>query len=228
MPTYFNSSESSAGSSTSSSPPPSPTKSRAKARSLRLHSIGEDPAVLVGKTLTFVRRSAAHPNITMGFSDGTTFRLLVDGYDPVHRGVPKELEMDESLRGVFDPEGGHVALNLPLLDCTFTRLTDKAFKVDSREGESRALQRWDQSHLALALKFAEDDTWRCIWATLLEREGSVENEGLRGASGNLGLGSVVTFRSYDDVYLERVVKPPPSPRNRRRTRGSVEITRTVS
>lgn len=54
---------------------------------LRLQSLGVDPSLLVGKVLTKISRSSKHPTLTLDFSDNTTFQILVDGYDPVHRCV---------------------------------------------------------------------------------------------------------------------------------------------
>lgn len=175
---------------------------------MRLQAIGVDPHILVGKTLTYVRRSPTHPSLTLSFSDGTSFRILVDGYDPIHRGVPKALEMDASLSALFDPPGGHRALNLPILDCTLVRLTDKAFERRQTETDADAGQRWDQSHLSLAFKFGDARRWHCVWATLEEHDAQ------RGAC---------VFRSFDDVYLERIdrdrqaisMRSPASPRKRR-------------
>jgi hypothetical protein len=68
-------------------PLPSPTKPRRRPVPLRLQSLGVDPSLLVGKVLTKLSRSSKHPTLTLDFSDNTTFQILVDGYDPVHRCV---------------------------------------------------------------------------------------------------------------------------------------------
>lgn len=184
-----------AGVASPSEPPPSPTKLRAKPSPL-LQSVGVHPSLLVGKVLTHVRRSSTHPALTLGFSDGTSFQILVDGYDPVHRGVPKALEMDASLDPLFDPPEGHVAVELPVTDCTLVCLTDKAFERKQTD------QRWDQSHLAIAFKFGEESRWHSVWAALAEHDEQL---------------GACTFRSYGDVYLERTVRPTrtPSPQKRR-------------
>lgn len=146
----------------------------------------------------------------MIFSDGTAFKILVDGYDPVHRGVPKTLEMDaslsvlvESVAGPSSAGSGQQPLNLPILDCTFIRMTDKAFERKDAPEEND--QRWDQSHLALAFKFGnlEEKRWHCIWATL---------EVFHETMGHC------TFRSYDDVYLQRHDRSQYSPRSPRKRR----------
>jgi hypothetical protein len=67
--------------------PSSPSKSRRRPVPLRLQSLGVDPSLLVGKVLTKLSRSSKHPTLTLDFSDNTTFQILVDGYDPVHRCV---------------------------------------------------------------------------------------------------------------------------------------------
>ncbi|TDL26155.1 hypothetical protein BD410DRAFT_784202 [Rickenella mellea] len=206
------------GSTNATSPPPSPTRrQRNKPAPLRLQSIGVDPGHLVGKVLTHVRRSRTHPNLTLEFADGVVYQVLVDGYDPLHRGIARALEMDASLSPLFDPPGGHAAVELMVTDCTLVRLTDKAF--DQKHSD----QRWDQSHLAIAFKFGdppvgvqvggtdgpgtsggdrgEESKWHCVWAALAEYDDT--------------RGGICVFRSYDDVYLERRVRPPPSPRQQR-------------
>lgn len=68
-------------------PLPSPSRSRCRPVPLRLQSLGVDPSLLVGKVLRKLSRSSKHPTLTLDFSDNTTFQILVDGYDPVHRCV---------------------------------------------------------------------------------------------------------------------------------------------
>ncbi|KAF8844651.1 hypothetical protein BDN67DRAFT_962581 [Paxillus ammoniavirescens] len=156
---------------------------------LRLNSIGVDPSVLVGKVLTRISRSSKHPSMQLHFSDDTTYQILVDGYDPIHRGLPKELEMDPSFGSLLDAADGELDVDLTIDDCALITLTDKAFESRQRE------QRWDQNHIAIALKFGQNQAWRCVWATLTDQEN----------------GRCV-FRSYDDVYLEQLQR---SPRKRR-------------
>lgn len=70
-------------------------------------------------------------------------------------------------------------------------LSDKAFQSQELSND-RPLQQWDQAHLGVALKFAvETPRWHCIWATLQEYD----------------QGSCV-FRSYNDVYLEKLQRSP--------------------
>ena len=87
----FQSSPLSSDSSLSSPCTPPLTPSSAASRSHpvppRLHGTGVDPSLLVGKVLTRLSRSPKHPTLTLDFSDNTTFQILVDGYDPVHRCV---------------------------------------------------------------------------------------------------------------------------------------------
>jgi hypothetical protein len=141
----------------------------------------------VGKVLTRVRRSPKHPTVTLDFSDNTTFQILVDGYNPLHPGVPKSLEMDSSLDPIFNPPSGQLHVELNIVDCALITLTDKAFEMRDR------VEQWDQNHLGVVFKFAEDNAWHCVWATLMEHDNMI--------------GGCV-FRSYDDVYLDQLQRSP--------------------
>ncbi|KAH7888548.1 hypothetical protein F5I97DRAFT_1853546 [Phlebopus sp. FC_14] len=177
-------------SSSSSTPPPvSPTKARRRPVPLRLDSVGIDPSLLVGKVLTRISRSSNHPSMQLYFSDDTIYQILVDGYDPIHRGLPKQLEMDPDLGSLLDGVGGRVDVDLTIDDCALITLTDKAFESRLKE------QRWDQNHIGVAFKFSEDRIWHCVWATLTDHENGI-----------------CVFRSYDDVYVEQLQR---SPRKRR-------------
>ncbi|KAJ7163591.1 hypothetical protein C8R43DRAFT_1086406 [Mycena crocata] len=168
--------------------------------SLIAHSI--NPADLVGKVLKSVRRSEKHPSLTLAFADGTRVQIMVDGYDPVHKGVPKELEMDPSLIDLFASAGD--AVNLTVADCALITLSDKAFAV--REGSEG--DQWDQHHLGVAFKFAEGGAnasgWHCVWAILQDHD---------EATGEC------VFRTYDDVYLEHLQRSPRKARQRRKSGG---------
>lgn len=195
--------------STSSNPSSSsytPSKPRHRPPPLPLDSLGVEPNVLVGKVLTKVHRSPTHPNITLDFADNTSYQILVDGYSPRYRGVPKTLETDAALQPLFDPPQGHASVDLLVTDCTIIRMSDRAF--ERKDGE----QRWDQDHSAVAFKFGGENRWHCVWATLEEFDGQL-----------------CTFRSFDDVYLEPLVRTPRSPqkgswrkRGGRRTDGRPE------
>ncbi|KAJ6596668.1 hypothetical protein B0H10DRAFT_2088376 [Mycena sp. CBHHK59/15] len=164
---------------------------------LRLDHLGIDPADLVGKVLTSVRRSPKHPSLTLVFADGDKVQVMVDGYDPVHRGVPKALEMDSDLDALVAARPAR----LTVAACALITLSDKAFAA--REGDS-----WDQRHLGLALRFATAgahdaaEPWHCVWATLQDHD---------AATGEC------VFRTYDDVYLEKL---PRSPRKSKHCRSS--------
>lgn len=139
------------------------------------------------------RRSCNHPALTLDFSDNTTFQILVDGYDPVHRGISKALEMDSSLDDLFT---SGQPINLPIVDCALITLSDKAFERKPAHNPREA--QWDQKHLGVAFKFAEADArWHCVWATLEDHDAQ--------------LGTCV-FRSYDDVYLDRLQRSPTKPK----------------
>ncbi|TFK54194.1 hypothetical protein OE88DRAFT_1675676 [Heliocybe sulcata] len=226
----------STSSSSSSATPPSPTtptKPRQMPQPLRLNSIGLDPSILVGKTLTTIRRSPSHPALTLHFSDNTSFQILVDGYDPVHKGVPKELEMDDGFVGVLEActakserqrgrsaSGGKLAKGKLITACALIRMTDKAFERQKIQDEDVAWPRlapsfgreskWDQNHLGLAFKFAPSEgddmpsRWHCVWATLAEYDEFV---------------GTCTFRSYDDVYLNKLERTPRKGRSKQKLRN---------
>ncbi|KAF8558027.1 hypothetical protein OG21DRAFT_1504716 [Imleria badia] len=183
----------SVGTSSRTSTPPSPMKLRRRPVPLRLDSVGVDPSILVGKVLTKIHRSSKHPSMQLHFSDHTTYQILVDGYDPVHPGLPKQLEMDPMLASLLDAADGQLDVPYTIDDCVLITLTDKAFDSKPRE------QRWDQNHIGVAFKFREDRSWHCVWATLTDHE-----------SGQC------VFRSYDDVYLDQLQRSP----RKRRARAS--------
>ncbi|RDB24762.1 hypothetical protein Hypma_007693 [Hypsizygus marmoreus] len=158
--------------------PMSPTIPAHSRRPLPPDYIGADPYDIIGKVLRSARRSSTHPSLTLNFADNTSFQILIDGYDPAHPGVPKELEMD-----LDDLVTCGQIVELPVIGCTFTTLLDRAFEQKS----GRDIDRWEQKHRGLALKFAEEvPRWRCIWAIMEDHDST----------------GTCTFRSYSDVYLE--------------------------
>ncbi|KAF5370618.1 hypothetical protein D9758_001894 [Tetrapyrgos nigripes] len=170
-----------------SSVPPSPTK-RTRPPSLRLDHVGIDPCELIGKVLKCARRSPVHPVITLDFTDNTSFQILVDGYNPRLRGVPKELEMNDS----FDQVIAAGLVDLEIVDCALITLSDKAF--DRKQAHDRPDVQWNQQHLGVAIKFAEENPrWHCVWATLREYDDDLQS---------------CVFRSYDDVYIDRLDRSP--------------------
>ncbi|KAJ7647096.1 hypothetical protein FB45DRAFT_188741 [Roridomyces roridus] len=186
----------------------SPTRPRPP--SLRLDQLGINPSTLVGKTLASVRRSPEHPALTMVFDDGSRVQVCVDGYDPVHRGLPKSLEMDDALSALFASERG---LGLRVADCAFITLQDKAFAIKTPGADTADADRWDQRHLGVAFKFNSDgggmgnsgvlsDRWHCVWATLQEHNDA----------------GACVFRTYDDVYLEHL-QPSSATGSLRKARG---------
>ncbi|KAJ6499112.1 hypothetical protein C8R45DRAFT_981140 [Mycena sanguinolenta] len=175
--------------------------SRPRPPSLRLDHLGINPADLVGKVLKSVHRSEKHPSITLGFNDNTRVQIMVDGYDPVHKGVPKELEMDPSLSDLFANDG---AVDLTVTDCALITLSDKAFARPTND-------QWDQKHLGIAFKFAGESaseaggsSWHCVWAILQDHDATT--------------GECV-FRTYDDVYLEHLQRSPRKPKHRARRKS---------
>lgn len=161
---------------------PSPGKSGSGA------DIGVDPSQLIGKVLRRVRRSRTHPNVTLYFSDRTAFQIRVVGYDPQHRGIPKEIETDHALEPIFNHPAGECGVALTVANAAIITLADKAFALGERES------RWDQQHSGVALKFREDGRWHCVWATLEEYSGAEKR--------------ACVFRSYHDVYLDVLDRPP--------------------
>ncbi|KAH9002086.1 hypothetical protein EDB86DRAFT_363079 [Lactarius hatsudake] len=188
-----------------STSPTTPEKQRKQPESLRLDSIGVDPDQIVGKVLIRIRRSPTHPAVTLHFADNTIYQVRVDGYDPVHRGIPKELEMNSVLVPLFKPPGGQITVHLTVIHARMVKLKDTA-----HEWSETIDSRWNVEHLALALKFAEVPGWHCVWATMAEYDGDF---------------GPCTFRSFEDVYLAeldsspRVRKSPP-PKQGRTPRGS--------
>ena len=179
---------------------PSPKQPRKQSGSLRLDSIGVDPDQIVGKVLVHIRRSPTHPAVTLHFADKTIYQVRVDGYNPVHRGIPKELEMNSVLLPLFKPPGGQIDVHLTVTHARTVQLKDTA-----HEWSEKAESRWNVEHVALALKFAEVPGWHCVWATMAEYDGDF---------------GPCTFRSFDDVYLAELNPSPrkrKSPRKHRRT-----------
>lgn len=130
----------------------------------------------------------------MDFTDNTTFQVRVDGYDPVHRGVPKALETNEQFERLLN---SNTPLDLVIANCALITLTDKAFQ--RKQTADQQMHQWNQPHIGIAFKFAETNAkWHCVWARLEDFD--------------TDLGQCV-FRSYDDVYLDRVQR---SPRKRKR------------
>ncbi|KAJ6594148.1 hypothetical protein B0H19DRAFT_1246849 [Mycena capillaripes] len=171
--------------------------SRPRPPPLRLDHLGINPADLVGKVLKSVRRSEKHPSLTLAFADGTRVQIMVDGYDPVHKGLPKELEMDPSFNDLFAGEG---AVDLTVTDCALITLSDKAFATRDND-------QWDQNHLGVAFKFAGgrsggSGAWHCVWAILQDHD---------EATGEC------IFRTYDDVYIEHLQRSPRKHRSRKKS-----------
>ncbi|CCM01481.1 uncharacterized protein FIBRA_03535 [Fibroporia radiculosa] len=192
----------SSSSTSSSSPPFSPSRGTFPSTPTKIHhagGVGVDPTQLIGKVLKGVRRSPTHPNVTLYFTDNTAFQILVDGYDPRHRGVPKTIEMDSGLEPIFNHTKDLREVHLTVSNAARVTLADKAFDKGGRGSK------WDQTHRGIALKFKEDNQWHCVWATLAEYD-DVERMNC-------------TFRSYHDVYLDVLDQPATSRKRRSRKRG---------
>lgn len=97
--------------------------------------------------------------------------------------------MDSGLDAIISND----SLNLEVVDCALITLQDAAFDRKHAKSPSKPVN-WDQKHLAVALKFSEQNPrWHCIWARMEEYDEQ--------------LGTCV-FRSYDDVYLEKLHRTP--------------------
>lgn len=179
------------------------------------HAAGISPCDIVGKVVKRVRKSSAHPALTIDFADETSVQIRVDGYDPSHPGLPKALETDSYLEELILTDE---PLDFPLLGCAYVTLSDKAFELRKEGGSEDTLQQWDQQHIGLALKCTNENSisgkarWHCVWASKQE---------LDAACG------ACTFRSYEDVYLDilpRTQRPSSStPTKHRRRRSRVSI-----
>jgi hypothetical protein len=138
-----------------------------------------------------------HPALTLDFTDHTAVQVLVDGYDPAYRGIPKRLEMDNDLETIIS---ANESLNLRVVDSAIITLQDAAFDCKNAQYPSETIS-WDQKHLGVALKFSEKNPrWHCIWARMEEYD---ERQ------------HTYVFRSYDDVYLEKLHRTPRKPKWRR-------------
>ncbi|KAF9070125.1 hypothetical protein BDP27DRAFT_1392094 [Rhodocollybia butyracea] len=169
----------------------SPTKKRPRPPSLTCRdAIGIDPEQLIGRKIIRISLSTVHPTLTLDFHDNTSAQILVDGYSPRWKGVPKQLEMDEAFRTLAT--SGTVGMEtLEIVDCAIIKLCDKAFQRKQKHDHEPV--RWDQEHAGVAFKFSDQQNprWHCIWATLVEYD---ESECI--------------FRSYSDCYLDFTQRSP--------------------
>jgi len=190
-------------SSTASTPSPPGHTPRPLPRTIqnknhRPEPIGVDPSQLIGKILKGVRRSRNHPNATLHFTDHSSFQILVDGYDPKHRGIPKSLEMDSGLEPIFSYPGDFPDGPRTITNAARITMADKAFDLGGRGCH------WDQAHCGIAMKFKEDGHWHCVWATLAEYEDDDKMNCI--------------FRSYHDVYLAALHHAPDQGKRKQRRR----------
>ncbi|KAI0032479.1 hypothetical protein K488DRAFT_49831, partial [Vararia minispora EC-137] len=144
-----------------------------------------DPASLIGTTIVRVRRSPTHPTTSLVLSDGRTFQVRVHGYSPAHAALPRTLETSGALFSATPASPSGRAVRLTVRDARLVALKDTALARSVGSAEER---RWSVEHLALAVRFEEEDGWQCVWA-------AVEEYGERGAC---------VYRTYDDVYVQEV------------------------
>ncbi|KAK7687057.1 hypothetical protein QCA50_009557 [Cerrena zonata] len=181
-----------------------PTFRSRKPESLRIDTLGISPTEMIGRQLKRITRSATHPVITFYFTDDTSFQVRVDGYNPGYPGLPKALETDPELEPIMvDLDNRDTVYTIS--QATLITLTDRAFQAGK---QGRADSEWKQIHSAIAFKLQEEGRWHCLWATLAEFD---------------AVGRCI-FRSFDDVYLERVERvpqksPQKSPQKKRWSNG---------
>lgn len=168
--------------------PQSTFRSR-KPEALRINTLGLPPQHMIGKQLKRIRRSATHPVITFYFADDTSYQVRVDGYNPGYPGLPKAIETDPELEPILIDLDNHADMVYTVSQATLITLTDRAFQAGK---QGRPDSEWKQIHSAIAFKLQEEGRWHCLWATLAEYD----------AAGHC------IFRSFDDVYLERVERVP--------------------
>lgn len=82
----------------------------------------------------------------MHFEDRTAFQIRVNGYCPIHPGVPKTVETNPELRPLLAAEG-NTGVGYTVANAKMINMTDRAFKLG--EGETT----WDQRHIGVAFKF---------------------------------------------------------------------------
>jgi hypothetical protein len=120
------------------------------------HYVGRiGPQTVIGKVSKRARRSSNHPSVTLEFSDNTVVQILVDSYNPVHRGIPKDLDVDPHINAICDNAS---LVNLTIINCIDS--FDKAFERTHGCEQADEL-RWDQRHRAVAFNFTgENPTWQ--------------------------------------------------------------------
>lgn len=112
---------------------------------------GISPSEIIGKVLIRIQRSTNHPVVTLYFEDGSMYQIRVDGYDPQHPGLPKQLEIDPNFEEMlFNEDNGRSGLSYTIENAVVTTLKDRA--IDRRNGQDVT---WDQLHVAVAFRFQE-------------------------------------------------------------------------
>ncbi|GJE92219.1 hypothetical protein PsYK624_083720 [Phanerochaete sordida] len=113
-------------------------------------ALGVDPSEMVGKVLKSIRRSPAHPTLTLHFADRTAYQVRTDGYNPAHPGVPKQLESNMDLETLLASERALEDLNWTVSRARIFKMSDKGFsQLDKRETS------WHLDHTALAFQCEE-------------------------------------------------------------------------
>ena len=112
-------------------------------------AMGIDPSELVGKVLKSIRRSPSRPTMTVRFADNTTYQVRIDGYNPSHPGVPKQLEMDMDLSSLLASEQAE-DLNWKVTKARTFKMLDKGFSKLGKKEDS-----WHLDHTALAFQCEE-------------------------------------------------------------------------
>lgn len=154
--------------------------------SMGLNPLGVSPSDMIGKVLKRISRSQSHPTITFHFTDNTTYQVRVEGYNPMYPGIPKEIETDPGFGPILQQLESPGNATYTISHAKMVTLHDRAYELGKKES------RWDQHHEAVAFKFAEEGRWHCIWVTLAEYERNSRR---------------CIFRSFDDVYLDKLDRP---------------------
>ena len=96
--------------------------------SLHPDSIGVDPDQIVVMCLSVSDAPLPIPAVILHFADNTTYQIRVNGYDLVHWGIPKELEMNLVLLPLFKPPGGQINVHLMVTHAHTVELKDTAYQ----------------------------------------------------------------------------------------------------
>ena len=101
---------------------------------------------MVGKVLKSIRHS--HPISTLHFTGRTAYQIRIDGYNPSHPGVPKQLETDMDFSSLLASEQA-ADLNWTITKAGIFKMPDKRFSQFDKRRAS-----WHLDRAALAFQRA--------------------------------------------------------------------------